>query len=91
MIVRAHGLLLTCLLAICFFVQAALRAMAAHCPRLLSLDLGGCRQLVADGSLLNLAHSCPLLRSLNLRFCEHVSEDAIKQVQAVCVNVQVRR
>ena len=46
---------------------------------------------MTDPSLLTLARSCPDLRSLNLRFCELVSEDAIQQVQAHCVNVQVRR
>jgi len=53
--------------------------------------LGGCKHLVTDNSLLNLAQACPDLRSLNLRFCELVSEAAIASVQAKCVNVQVRR
>jgi hypothetical protein len=71
--------------------ERALHSIAAHCPRLLSLDLGGCKHLVSDPSLLLLARACPALRSLNLRFCELVSEAAIDEVQACCVNVQVRR
>ena len=59
--------------------------------KLLSLDLGGCKHLVTDASLLVLANSCPALRSLNLRFCELVTDCAIQQVHAACVNVQVRR
>ena len=69
--------------------EKALRAIANHCPLLLSLDLGGCRHLVTDAALLLLADKCHLLRSLNLRFCEHVSEKAIEEVQKLCVSVQV--
>ena len=57
----------------------------------MSLDLGGCKHLATDASLVTLAQHCPGLRSLNLRFCEQVSEEAIERVQSLCVNVQVRR
>ena len=71
--------------------EAALNSIACSCSKLLSLDLGGCKHLVTDPSLLELAHKCGHLRSLNLRFCEQVSEAAIEEVQRQCVNVQVRR
>ena len=71
--------------------ETGLRTIAAHCPKLLSLDLGGCRHLVTDPALLELASSCPLLRSLNLRFCEQLSDDAVNAVYRHCLNVQVRR
>ena len=71
--------------------ELTLHSIAAHCAGILSLDLGGCKHLVIDSALLALAAACKDLRSLNLRFCELVSEGAIEQVQAQCVNVQVRR
>eukprot|EP00326_Haptolina_ericina_P041811 CAMPEP_0181240300 /NCGR_PEP_ID=MMETSP1096-20121128/40444_1 /TAXON_ID=156174 ORGANISM="Chrysochromulina ericina, Strain CCMP281" /NCGR_SAMPLE_ID=MMETSP1096 /ASSEMBLY_ACC=CAM_ASM_000453 /LENGTH=221 /DNA_ID=CAMNT_0023336155 /DNA_START=63 /DNA_END=728 /DNA_ORIENTATION=- len=71
--------------------EKALGAVALNCSRLLSLDLGGCKHLVTDHSLGVLAKSCPALRSLNLRFCELITDRAIADVQAQCVNVQVRR
>lgn len=66
-------------------------SIARCCSKLLSLDLGGCKKLVTDSSLIYLAQCCPALRSLNLRFCELVTEKAITAVHDQCVNVQVRR
>ena len=57
----------------------------------MSLDLGGCKHLATDASLVTLAQQCPGLRSLNLRFCEQLSDDAVNAVYRHCLNVQVRR
>ena len=62
-----------------------------RCSKLVSLDLGGCKHLATDASLVTLAQHCPGLRSLNLRFCEQLSDDAVNAVYRHCLNVQVRR
>jgi hypothetical protein len=62
-------------------------AVAAGCPRLTSLDLRGCSNVV-DAGIERVALCCPNLTSLDLGGCENVTDAGIEVVAASCPNLE---